>query len=72
MEQEITIRTRIKAEARRGDWVDVAGRVGKSADLVRRVVRGTRRNAKVLEAFIELLDARVAAAAKFQSSVSEQ
>lgn len=72
MEQANEIRARIRKIARRGDWIDVALRVGKSADLVRRVVRGTRKNDKVLEAFAELLDAREAAIAKFNTQASEQ
>jgi hypothetical protein len=72
METQTQIRARIKSEARRGDWMDVALRVGKSADLVRRVVRGTRNNDKILAAFIELLDSRVQATVKFQSPASEK
>lgn len=71
MENRNEIRQFIKAKARRGDWVDVANRVGLSADMVRRVVRGTRNNDKVLSAFQRLLDDREAAIQEFQSQAGK-
>ncbi|MFD2787973.1 hypothetical protein [Hymenobacter rubripertinctus] len=72
MENRNEIRLNIKTSARRGDWVDVANRVGLSADMVRRVVRGTRNNDKVLAAFQRLLDDRRAATQELQSSSADQ
>jgi len=72
MENRNEIRLRIKTDARRGDYVDVADRVGLSANMVRRVVSGSRSNDKVLAAFEKLLSDRAAAKESFQSPSADK
>lgn len=52
------IRDKYKTYGRRGDWQLVANKVGKSRDLVRKVVQGKRQNKAVLAAIVKLLDIR--------------
>lgn len=52
------IRTRIPAEARRGDWQTVAETTGKAVRTVYAVARGERENDAIIQAFGALLDVR--------------
>jgi hypothetical protein len=54
------IRDKYKTYGRRGDWQLVANKLGKSRDLVRKVVQGKRKNKAVLAAVVKLLDIREA------------
>ncbi|MBA9078973.1 hypothetical protein [Rufibacter quisquiliarum] len=55
MQNATEIRNKIKTEARKGDYVEVAELVELSPSMVRKVVNGIRENDLVLEAFIKLL-----------------
>lgn len=59
---------RIKEEARRGDFLDVAVKLGVSRDLVYKVAKGRRRNERVVTELVKLLDIRKAVSRKFQTA----
>ena len=60
------ILVRIKEEARRGDFLDVALKLNVSRSLVYKVIHGTRKNEQVVAELVKLLDIRKAVAQKFQ------
>ena len=68
MQDLTTIQDEYKLYGRRGDWQLVADKLGKSRDLVRKVVYGKRKNAQVLNAVVKLLDLRKKADKKFLKS----
>lgn len=72
MDNRNEIRQLIKTNARRGDWVEVAVRVGLKPNTVHKVVRGQRENDKVLMAFTALFAERAAAKEQFQSPSAVQ
>jgi hypothetical protein len=65
--------TSTKTEAQRHamDAAEIALRVGVSADFVRRVLRGKRRNDTVKQAYDALLAERAAAQAQFQKGTEQ-
>ncbi len=66
MSNTTDIMSRIQAEGKRADAVEIANRVGVSASLVRKVAGGIRKNDLVLKAYGKLLDERKRAQQKFQ------
>ena len=62
------IKDEYKLYGHRGDWQLVANKLGKSRELVRKVMQGKRKNAAVIEAVVKLLDLRKKAAQQFQNS----
>jgi predicted transcriptional regulator len=60
------ILVRIKEEAQRGDFLDVARKLHISRSLVYKVVNGSRRNTQVVQELVKLLDIRKAVTQEFQ------